>query len=192
MSETPVVTKSTGVINPPFHGAFFEDAHGNFFDAKKRLMGKDENGLPVPVKEEAPPPATEASPKPVDPDMLTASQLLRQQNMPIGKWKAYARKLIGPEAPGSKALLIPILNEIAQNEPADMPDVPQPSTPVEAGPDEEVDLVAWGTGKKNYLMGKVFKAIRDKYNADVGSQFAAVDFLINEKVITEAQARKVA
>lgn len=181
----PVLTKNAGKISPPYHGAFYEQ-DGHFFDAKKRPMGKDHNGLPIPleVKEEAPAETKAES------ETLSASELLRRQNMPIGQWKAHCKRLLGPDSPGTKAEIMPLLNELAKNEPAIEPER-EPEAPVEAGPDEDVDLALWGRGKKNYLMGKVFKAIRDTYDTDVGSQFAAVEFLISEGIVTEAQARKV-
>jgi hypothetical protein len=57
-----------------------------------------------------------------------------------------------------------------------------------------VDLRAWGCGTKEYLSAEVIKAVREKYYKQIGVgehwRRDVVDLLLEEKVITAAQARR--
>ena len=56
-----------------------------------------------------------------------------------------------------------------------------------------IDLAAWARGNANYLFGDVRKAIRQEYGKQISGaneKMEALDFLIENKVITAAQARK--
>lgn len=56
-----------------------------------------------------------------------------------------------------------------------------------------VDLQRWARGKQEYLWAEVAKAIRQQYGKQIAGEHArkdAVDFLIGERVITAAEARK--
>lgn len=67
-----------------------------------------------------------------------------------------------------------------------------PAKPAKAGKDA-IELAAWARGDANYLFGDVRKAIRQKYGKQISGaneKMEALDFLIENKVITAAQARK--
>lgn len=53
-----------------------------------------------------------------------------------------------------------------------------------------VNLAAWGRGKQQYIFGEVAKAIRTKFHKQVSERRDAVDFLIEQGVVSAAEARK--
>lgn len=59
-----------------------------------------------------------------------------------------------------------------------------------AGSKTGIDLAAWGRGQKDYLFGEVQKAVRTQYHAQLSERRAVVEFLIEQKVITAAEARR--
>jgi hypothetical protein len=63
---------------------------------------------------------------------------------------------------------------------------PKSAAPV-GGP---VDLAAWGRGQREYVFSEIRKAIRAQYNAAVMERSDAIDFLIDNKIITGAEARR--
>lgn len=65
------------------------------------------------------------------------------------------------------------------------------ATPEKSGADNGVDLKAWGEGKINIAFFKVKQAIIDKYARNVENMQDALDFLIDEHVISEASARRI-
>lgn len=55
--------------------------------------------------------------------------------------------------------------------------------------DGEVDLELWAKGEVRYLPGKVFAAIRERYNKSVTTFADAIEFLVNDvKLIPREQA----
>lgn len=54
----------------------------------------------------------------------------------------------------------------------------------------EIDLAAWGRGQKEYIFSEVRKGIRAKFSVSVTERRDAVNLLVDEKVITAAEARK--
>ena len=70
--------------------------------------------------------------------------------------------------------------------PEPIPAAPPPSNGVVDG----VDLAAWGRGQQEYLFAEVRKAVKKGYGAQLAERRGVVDFLIEQRVITAAQARK--
>ena len=56
-------------------------------------------------------------------------------------------------------------------------------------PTSEVNLELWAKGEARYLPGKVFAAIRERYNKSVTTFADAIEFLVNDvKLVTKEQA----
>lgn len=70
--------------------------------------------------------------------------------------------------------------------PEPIPAAPPPANGVVNG----IDLAAWGRGQQEYLFAEVRKAVKKGYGAALDERRAVVDFLIEQRVITAAQARK--
>lgn len=70
--------------------------------------------------------------------------------------------------------------------PEPIPAAPPPSNGVVDG----VDLAAWGRGQQEYLFAEVRKAVKKGYGVQLAERRGVVDFLIEQRVITAAQARK--
>ena len=83
---------------------------------------------------------------------------------------------------------------------AKAPKVPSPSAPAFAGAhvrleepapltDGDVNLELWAKGEARYLPGKVFAAIRERYNKSVTTFADAIEFLVNDvKLIPASEA----
>lgn len=70
--------------------------------------------------------------------------------------------------------------------PEPIPAEPPPSNGIVDG----IDLAAWGRGQKEYLFAEVRKAVKKGYGAQIPERRDVVDFLIEQRVISAAQARK--
>lgn len=70
--------------------------------------------------------------------------------------------------------------------PEPIPAAPPPANGVVNG----IDLAAWGRGQQEYLFAEVRKAVKKGYGAALDERRAVVDFLIEQRVIPAAQARK--
>lgn len=66
--------------------------------------------------------------------------------------------------------------------------VPAPTGPAKGS--TRVDLEAWARGKKDYLIGDLRKAFKLKYNKVITERRDALDFLIEQRVVTPQEARK--
>jgi hypothetical protein len=56
-------------------------------------------------------------------------------------------------------------------------------------PTSEVNLELWAKGEARYLPGKVFSAIRERYNKSVTTFADAIEFLVNDvKLVAREQA----
>lgn len=64
-----------------------------------------------------------------------------------------------------------------------------PAVPAKNG-SAGVDLAAWARGRKDYVFGEVRKAIDARYFRSLNERREAVEFLIDQGVITAAEARK--
>lgn len=136
---------------------------------------------------------------------MSIDALLRDgPSMPYGKLLKHAKVVLGPQCPGGKQPIMDALTaaKVAFDErlakrrtakaaaPAPAP-VPEAAVPVaQAVSANGVDLGAWGRGQKDYLFGEVQKAIRTTYGRQVNERRDAVEFLIDEKVVTAQQARQ--
>lgn len=69
--------------------------------------------------------------------------------------------------------------------PEPIPAAPPPANGIVNG----IDLAAWGRGQQEYLFAEVRKAVKKGYGAALDERRAVVDFLIEQRVITAAQAR---
>lgn len=67
--------------------------------------------------------------------------------------------------------------------------IPAPPPPAD-GVVNGVDLGAWGRGQKEYLFAEVRKAVKKGYGAHLSERRDVVDFLIEQRIIPAAQARK--
>lgn len=66
-------------------------------------------------------------------------------------------------------------------------DPPMPGAKANASEADDVNLVAWARGEAQYLFGTVRDAIRKRYSQVVKDQRGAVECLLDEKAVTEAQ-----
>ena len=140
--------------------------------------------------------------------------------MPDALFKREAKRILGPACPASKTDMLSALNKVAvdiadkqqrhrKRTPRAKPEVADQDPPdtgdekVEAKPAKpakvakgkagEVDLKKWATGQEDRLFSEVRKAIRQKYSKQIAGpneRMEALQFLIEKKVVTAAQARR--
>jgi len=156
-----------------------------------------ETDAPAPVA--AAPVAPPAAPIPSPADLLA-----RAPTMAYAKLTKEAKRVLGPACPAGKPAIIAALEAAAKVYAVPTPPPAPPAAPYSgangmtwsgqpgatAG---ELDLAAWGRGQKEYLFAEVRKAIRTKFGRTIAGEHErtdAVDFLIEAKVITAAEARK--
>lgn len=65
-------------------------------------------------------------------------------------------------------------------------DPPLPGAKPNAAEADDMNLVAWARGEAQYLFGNVREAIRKRYSQVVKDQRGAVECLLDEKAVTEA------
>lgn len=136
-------------------------------------------------------------------DTLTAADLLANAaHIPWPTFRKAAQRILGSSCPASKKAILDELKKAAEGvddfadvqarnarpRPAAVPK--QPAGPVTIKGGVTVDLAAWGRGQKDYLWSEVQKAIRQQYHKQVTERRDALDFLIEEGVITADSARK--
>lgn len=138
---------------------------------------------------------------------MTPYDLLRQaDSMPWAKFRKQARAILGETCPGNKVEIKQALEEaikgyeesqrrraaraVTTEQSAPQTPTPQQPAPAPQGKASGIDLAAWGRGKTEYLFGEVRKAIRSQYGKVVTERHDAVDFLIEQGVITAESARK--
>ncbi len=124
---------------------------------------------PEDAKAEKVPAKKEAAPAPVEPVVAPVVAEAAVDTSPRQK-RAAARAAANAKAPAPEAIPAP----------------PPPTNGVVDG----VDLAAWGRGQREYLFNEVRKAIKKGYGAQFTERREAVDFLIEQRVIVAAQARK--
>lgn len=143
---------------------------------------------------------------PVDPAMSPAELLASADTLPWPQFRKQAKAIFGPDCPANKdAIKIALEEAIAgygasqqrraeraaaqPQEPQAAP-TPPPAAPVPQGKGTGIDLAAWGRGKTEYLFGDIRKEIRSRYGKVVTERHDAVDFLIEQGLITAESARK--
>lgn len=190
-------SKAYGKITPPLlepefdRPAYFEQ-NGKLFDAHERLI---EPGQPLEEPEQDDGIGDDGL---TDvPDVMPATQLLADADvMPWARFRAQAKAILGDTCPADKNSIKAALREaIAKvQERQGKRSGPQKSAGLtwdgitgKAG--NGVNLVAWGQGQTEYLFGEVQKAIRTTYHKQIAERRDAVDFLIEQGVITAANAR---
>ncbi len=133
---------------------------------------------------------------PLDAAMSPADLLRQADTLSWPQFRKQAKAIFGPDCPAHKdaikAALIEKVNAEASAAPAPKPAAPTPPAPAPApqGKATGVDLAAWGRGRQEYLFGDIRKAIRAQYGKVVTERHDAVDFLIEQGVITAESARK--
>lgn len=211
-------SRTFGTITPAWQPedcdrpAYYEQ-DGKLFDAHDRQIVP---GKPLPVEavaadEEQANAAAQVSPY----ELLRQADV-----MPWAAFRKHAKVILGDTCPASKADMMTALQGAVQHfeqrqqkrkAPApkvadaeqksagltwsgltgqqDAPEnlTAKPAPVVEPG---GVDLAAWARGQKEYLFAEVRKAIRAKYGSVVTERDDAVDLLVDNKLITQAEARK--
>lgn len=209
-------SRAFGTITPAWQPdecdrpAYYEQ-DGKLFDAHDRQIVP---GKPLPVEEVASDEQEAAAKTDVSP-----YELLRQADvMPWAAFRKNAKAILGDTCPASKADILVALQgavqhfeqrqqkrktpKVAEGEQKSagltwsgltgQPDAPEnltakPAPVVEPG---GVDLAAWARGQKEYLFAEIRKTIRAKFGAVVTERDDAVNLLVDNNVITQAEARK--
>ena len=159
-------------------------------------------------------PEPEEEPEPIAAPMSPRELLERADRIAFSKFVMEAKRILGPTCPkGKEAIKIALQEAIAAFEarqakrggmswgsvtagkPKGPPPAPPAPAPAPAGNGRQagVDLAAWARGRQEYIFADITKAIRTTYGRQIGGEHArkdAVDFLIGERVITAAEARK--
>ncbi len=184
-----------GTITPPLNGAVFQQ-NDEYYDALGHRLAKDESGLPI---------AVALDPEEIDPDTLpTAHELLiNKDKMPFFKWKGHAKRILGPESPGNKDGLVEMLKSVRNNQ-VGMHRAPDPAVENQTATEAEiskqdldpaqngdVDIVGWAKGEKQYLMAQITKVIRARFHIQCTTMRDAIDFLIQQGVVTGEEAMQV-
>lgn len=142
--------------------------------------------------------------KPAEEAPMSVEALLRDgPSMPYAKLAKHAKAILGPTCPSGKQPIIDALSaaktafearqaerktaKVVEPEKAPEPAVAAAAPAKATG---GVDLAAWGRGQKDYLFGEVQKALRTAYHVQLSERRAAVEFLIEQKVISAQQARR--
>lgn len=154
-----------------------------------------------------------------EPTMSVDALIAGAESMPYTRLLKHAKEILGPSCPGGgKQPIIDALVAAkaeyearkakkmtasaarpASEEPAPAPSAdqaplpPTPPMPIaapSAAVKPGVDLAAWGRGQKDYLFGEVQKAVRQQYHAQLSERRDVVDLLVQQGVITSAQARQ--
>lgn len=213
-------TKPFGKVVPPWHpedcdrAAHYEQG-GRLFDAHGRAI---EPGKPLAVAKAATKSAKPAANTPTSADEETSGNdvefdenayvdimtlLEGAEEIPWPQFRKRAREILGPDCPSDKAGMKEALAtalekvESAKDSPQHtLPEVSSAGITMDGlSSDAEhivgtVNLAAWARGTQQYIFGEVAKAIRAKYNKQVSERVDALDFLIEQGVVSAAAARK--
>jgi hypothetical protein len=198
-------SKAFGIVSPPYSAPDFDrPAHyeqgGALFDSYDReiIPGQPAPALPAaaaPVEEETP--------------LLSPRELIAQaDSMPWSAWQKSAALVLGEQIPAGKSAILQALQTVsaefdrkrarktppaapkAEASPASDSHAPAPAKPATRSETVSVDLKAWAQGGAEYLFKDVRQAIRTQYNRGVTERRDAVEFLIEQKVLTAAEARR--
>lgn len=135
---------------------------------------------------------------------MSPYDLLREaDSMPWAQFRKQARAILGETCPGTKVDIKRALEEAIEGyeasrqrraeraiETSEPKAAPAPQQPAKPGKPSGVDLAAWGRGRQEYLFGDIRKAIQSQYGKVVTERHDAVDFLIEQGLITAESARK--
>lgn len=188
--------KPHGKFSPPWKGIFFEQ-NGRYYTKDHSEVDQDgkpvENGKTESVLD--PKPHSVKNGADGEP-LIPISDLLERLNMPFMAFKKAARAHLGDKTPALKADIVTALKEkaaTAKEPPPPSKGAPAPSQASAKGKvaSNGVDIVAWVDKRigKQYLMGDVYKAIKELHNKVVGNERDAVNFLIDEGVVPAEFAR---
>lgn len=183
-------SKPFGRIAPPLTIEGFDvpahyEQHGQLFDAHDRALSVAKEEKPVEKKADAP--ATVMS---VEELFVSADTIA----YPV--FHKHAKAILGEKCPsGKKAILAALADakkaydERKAKVAAPVVEEPDPAAPAPAKA-SGVDLAAWGRGQKNYLFNEIQKAVRATYHAVLSERRDVLTLLIEQGVITAAEARK--
>lgn len=208
-------SRDFGTITPVWQPDDFDrpayyEQDGKFYDAHDIQI---EPGKPLPAT--APQVSKAAETVSADTE-ITPYQLLKDADvMPWAAFRKHARRILGDTCPASKSDMLIALQEAVQHyeerqqkrkTPKAAEDAAKSAgltwgglsgeeesltaKPQKAAPSAGVDLAAWARGQQEYVFGEIRKAIRTTYSASVTERRDALDLLIQEKVVTAAEARK--
>lgn len=179
-------TRPFGTVSPPLMEEDFDrPAHyeqdGKLFDAHDRLIIP---GEPLPGQ----------APKKVEAEaveVVSVSELLATvDSTPWFKWLKQAKAVLGPTCPAGKSSILEALREAQAAYTARQEKRTQQAPEPASSMPGQVDLVAWGQGRVNYIFSEVRKAIQQRFNTVCTTTHDAVDVLISQGVVTAAHARK--
>jgi len=201
-----------GKISPPYHRedfdrpAFYEQ-DGIFFDQHDREIIPGQPLQQI-VPHEPGQVTKDEDEKPAEQQMTPGELLRRADTRPWAHFRKEARRILGPSCPASKEeIKVALQNAIAEyqarmearrtraanpapQQPVQRP-AQQPSAPaVQQAGSTGVDLAAWARGQREYLFGDIRKAFREQYHKVVTERRDALDFLIEQGVITAEEARQ--
>lgn len=134
-----------------------------------------------------------------DADQLSAMDLLENPKIPWATFRKAAMRILGDNCPASKQAIIKELEAAvkgfeehqARRRTTAAQAKAQADKPADPADNSgSIDLAAWGRGQRNYLWTEVQREIRTKYSKQVTERRDAVDFLIEEGLITAESARK--
>ena len=172
--------------------AYFEQ-DGKLYDAHDRLNEPDKpiEGAPGAIETSEDDGAGDAA-------VMPASQLLADADvMPWARFRAQAKAILGATCPGDKnsikAALREAIAKVQERSVKRSHSTPGMTWDAATGGKEQakggVNLAAWGQGQTEYLFGDIQKALRTTFAKQVSERRDAVDFLIEQGVITATNAR---
>lgn len=124
-------------------------------------------------------------------EALTPATLIAQADtLPWAQFKAEARRVLGPDCPGGKAAIVAALKSAIIKFEEHREKKSDASAPADNAGAVGVDLASWARGRREYLFQDIQKELRTRYHKQVSERLDAVDFLIQEGVITAAEARQ--
>lgn len=189
-------SKPFGRVAPPMEVPGFDrpayyEQDGTLFDAHDLALADE---APAVVEK----PKGEAAPALSVEDLINGADTLAYPVFHRG-----AKAILGDKCPSGKRAIVAALTDAkavyderkakhAAPAPAvaavTAPESPPRTTtaPSKAG----IDLAAWGRGQRDYIFTEVQKAVRTTYHAQLSERRAVVEFLIEQGVITAAEARR--
>ena len=176
-----------GTIHPPYEGASFSQ-DGHYFNSEGQELDPATGETVDPTEEDQAAEVAEVAQAPASRLTAVNELISLSASMSFIAFRVKAAVLLGIEPPATKTDTLAALKVLA----ASLAPKPKPAAPAApAAPSGEVDLAAWGRGDADYLFGDVAKAIAEKHHRIVQNTRDAVDALIEDEVITSAEARKV-
>ncbi|MGH6791581.1 MAG: hypothetical protein ACRECF_02445 [Methyloceanibacter sp.] len=198
--------KKFSTIHPPLNGATFKQ-NGKYFDNSGHEVdpetGKHVNPAEIAVAE-----VKAEGPSKADQLRAIAQEAPTLTLIKFAVKAAHALDLDEPPA-STKSEIVGILNKKADEldaapahkaeekaaakaeEAAKKPEVIVVSGNTVKDTETGVDLTAWAKGKAEYLPAEVFKAIVNKYGKQCTTRVGALDYLIQEGVVTATEAMKL-